>query len=123
MSLLDDFNAAVAPTPPERREAARKPVHLPAALFMAGSRLQARTLDLTRSGACVRCVTAVPVGSQLSLVLPSATSAGGFLRLRAKVAYCVLSGREGFRLGLQFMEVDASSAEALEELLNRRASP
>lgn len=120
MSLMDDFNAAVAPSPPERRDTPRKPLHLPAALLMAGIRVQARTLDLSRGGACVSCAAAVPIGTPLSLVLPSSRSPGGFLRLRAKVAYCVLSGREGLRVGLQFTESDASAVAALDELLSRR---
>lgn len=118
MSLKEDLDAAVEAPAAENAGVRRKLVRVAAALLVDARRVDARTLDISASGASVVSETAVPVGSRVSIVL-AAHPAGSFIRIRAAVACCVLSKAAGFRISLLFRELDSGTAAALAEWIRR----
>lgn len=80
--------------------------------------MRARTVDVSLGGLCLLVEEQLPVG-QLCDVGFEAPLNGRMVRVigSAKVVYCILSGTEGFRLGLQYVELDPNNNKTLAELM------
>lgn len=80
--------------------------------------LRARTVDVSLGGLCLLVPEQLPVG-QVCNVGFEAPLNGQMVRVigTARVIYCILSGTDGFRTGLQFVELDAANNKTLAELM------
>lgn len=113
-----------ATTPPaNRRTHQRHPLRVGVALvFDNGYRIEARSLDISSGGLGVVTDTNVPVGVRLTIDmhLPVAPSGAVAFTAQAFVVNTVLAGEDGgFRLGLQFLALDAGCRDALARHLKR----
>lgn len=83
-----------------------------------GALLPARTLDIALGGVCVTVGEQLHVGQQCTLAFEAPLN-GRMVRVTgaAKVVYCILAGTDGFRTGLQFVEMDAANSKTLAELM------
>ncbi len=109
--------AAAAPTPalPQRRLAPRKILRRAATAGLPdGTVLSVKTVDLGLDGASLVASQPLKPGGKCMLTLEAPVD-GKWLRLAvaAKVVYCALSGVDGFKLGLVFVEMNADSARVL----------
>jgi len=106
--------------PVERRGAVRKPLHVRARLTAAGKSVEVRTFDISRSGLGIYAEfnprAGLEVEVALSLLIPGKEPKG--FQARAKITHSVFtSDGRGFKLGMEFMSVDAPSLQALSNFL------
>ncbi|HEU0199441.1 MAG TPA: PilZ domain-containing protein [Burkholderiaceae bacterium] len=102
----------------ERRRSTRKLLRRSAKVVLPESKvLRARTLELSRDGLSVLVEQSLRGGAcevRFDLL------AGGKLEtvaVQTRVAYCVLAGKEGFRVGFEIVDADATSRTAIERFL------
>lgn len=103
----------------DARNFTRKPLRGQALLILAqGAKLRGRTKDLSLGGICVVMPEPAPVGQVCTVALQTVHN-GVTVQFMAqgKVAYSILSGTEGFQIGMQFTEIDATNNKALAELM------
>ncbi|HEU0202822.1 MAG TPA: PilZ domain-containing protein [Burkholderiaceae bacterium] len=115
--------AAVAPggvpdEQAERRRSTRKLLRRSAKVVLPGRKvLRARTLELSRDGLSVLIEQSLRGGAcEVRFDL----SAGGKLEtvaVQTRVAYCVLAGKDGFRVGFEIVAADATSRAAIDRFL------
>lgn len=86
----------------ERRREPRIQAHRPIRIILPdGSRLDAKTADLSPGGLAVRCAHRLPAGIHLTLEI-SVDSSGTPLTLDSNVQHCSgAKGDSGFNLGLR----------------------
>ena len=80
--------------------------------------IRARTIDVSLGGLCLVVTEQLRVGQACDVGFEAPLN-GKMVRVigSAKVAYCILSGTEGFRIGLQFVQLDAANNKTLAELM------
>jgi len=103
----------------ETRNFARKVVRVPVRIALPGGAvLKARTVDISLGGICVLVGEQLPVG-QAGRVDFESTVNGQLRRVtaEAKVIYSILRGTEGFRTGLQFVQIDSANNKTLAEMM------
>lgn len=103
----------------DTRNFTRKPVRGQSLLIHPnGERYRGRIKDLSLGGVCVLLPEQVAVGLDCKVALETVHN-GQVVHLvaSAKVVYCILSGTDGFRTGLQFAEIDAANNKLLAELM------
>lgn len=105
----------------ERRAYPRHPLRTQAMVVLGEGRLlEARTLDIGKGGMALVTGINAPVGSQFGvrMTLPVHPKGNALFEARVRVANCVLDGVEGgFRLGLEFLALDAAAKSVLERAL------
>ncbi len=105
----------------DRRAHDRHPFRTSARLVLAdGRELPARTLDLGKGGTGVVADINLAVGTALKvrMRLPARPSGSAAFEALATVANCALAGSEGgFRIGLEFVSLDAASLAAIKGAL------
>jgi len=97
----------------------RKIIRCNAMLFLKNSRpLKARTVDLSASGMCVMTIDNVAHNQMCGISFETPVN-GELVKVEAvaKIVYSICVGRDGFRLGLQFSNLDANSQAALKRIL------
>jgi hypothetical protein len=102
----------------EERKSARKLIRCHAIVaFSGGESLHVKTQDVSPGGVCVIMPAQVPAG-QVCKVAFDAPLNGKTARVMgiAKVAYSILN-TEGFRTGLQFVQIDAANLKTLTDLM------
>jgi c-di-GMP-binding flagellar brake protein YcgR len=96
----------------------RKPLRCPALVALPGiTPVKAKMIDVSLGGICVLLAGQLPVG-QPCMVAFDPTINGKPRRITAsvRVIYSIL-GNDGFRTGLQFVELDAENNKSLAELM------
>ena len=85
-----------------------------------------RTADLSQNGASFHSETAIPskVKATITLSLPASElhPKGRDLSMHARVVYCILQGKEGFRIGLEFTHIDKKTSDILAKKLTHLQS-
>jgi c-di-GMP-binding flagellar brake protein YcgR len=109
----------MTPEETSRRSAPRKPIRCEARLaFSDAPPVRAKTKDIASGGLSVMAVEQLATG-RTCMVTFEAPLNGKMVQVTgvAKVIYSILSGTEGFRTGLQFIQLDAANARTLHELM------
>jgi hypothetical protein len=98
----------------DRRRSFRRLLKRHAVVAAGGESFEAKTLDLSGEGLCLSTNKPLSPGVNLRVAfeVPAAGSAHR-VRVAGKVSYCALAGVDGFRIGLEFTEIDAASAAAI----------
>jgi hypothetical protein len=103
----------------DARNALRLVFRRPAVLHVdAQHAVTARTLDISMEGICVQADLSLPVNASCTVEFNASYSADPvLLRLQGRVAYCVLAGASGFRIGLHIPHLDAHMKKHVETIL------
>jgi len=77
-----------------------------------------RTVDISLGGVCLLVPEQLPVGQTCHVGFEAPLN-GKLVRViaTAKIAYSILSGTDGFRTGVQFLQLDAANNKTLAELM------
>ncbi|WP_168798734.1 PilZ domain-containing protein [Herbaspirillum sp. ST 5-3] len=103
----------------ETRNFTRKVVHGHAAVILQGGAvLRGRAKDLSLGGVCLQLTEQVALGLSCNVIFEAPLN-GNMVKVSAtaKVIYCILGGTDGFRVGLQFVHLDAANNKTLAELM------
>lgn len=77
------------------------------------------TLDMTLVGVCIGTARQLTVGQHLQLDFNILLNGKKHhIAVLAKVIHCVCGGDDGFRAGLQFIEIDSESAAIVAKFMN-----
>jgi c-di-GMP-binding flagellar brake protein YcgR len=103
----------------ETRSYPRKVVRCSAMIAIPGSAvMRGRTIDVSLGGLSLTMADQLPTGQQCDVAFdPLFNGAPHRIIAKAKVVYCILSGKEGFRIGLQFVSLDAENNKLLAQLM------
>jgi len=103
-------------TPADRRSSLRKLLRTSAFVAVSGHRFSARTIDISRQGLSVHLERNLPLGTEVevgfSLMHNGHTTP---LTVKARVVHGVLSGADGFKIGLML----ARPSDATQALIDR----
>jgi hypothetical protein len=106
----------------DRREAARRPLRGPALVLLPGQpgRL-GRTVDVSETGVCVMLPEGLPETTEclVGFEVPDRNGVRKRVQARARVVHSVLStqGGDGFKIGMQFLQVPDETRRALETFI------
>jgi hypothetical protein len=105
--------------PRDARKAPRLVFRRPAVLHVdAQHAVTARTLDISMEGICIQADLSIPVNTNCAVEFNASYTATPVpLRLQGRVAYCVLAGVAGFRIGLHIPHLDAYAKKHVETIL------
>jgi len=106
--------------PVERRAAVRKALHVRARLSAAGKSVEVRTFDISRSGLGIYAEFNPRAGLEVEVALSLAVPGKELqaFQARARITHSVFtSDGRGFKLGMEFVHVDAPSLQALSAFL------
>ncbi|HEY0844743.1 MAG TPA: PilZ domain-containing protein [Noviherbaspirillum sp.] len=80
--------------------------------------MRAKTVDVSLGGLCLLVEEQLPVGQLCDVGFETSLN-GHTVRVigSARIVYCILSGTDGFRIGLQYVELDAANNKLLAELM------
>lgn len=104
----------------EARNFPRKILRGPAEVVLLGmQRLRARTIEISHGGLALSVPEQLPIG-QICTIAFDAPLNGKIVRVTgtAKVIYAILTGTEGFRTGVQFVQLDAENNKILADLMS-----
>jgi c-di-GMP-binding flagellar brake protein YcgR len=80
--------------------------------------MRGRTIDVSLGGLSLTLPEQFSPGQQCDVAFdPMFDGAPHRIIAKAKVVYCILSGKEGFRVGLQFTSLDAENNKTLAKLM------
>jgi methyl-accepting chemotaxis protein len=90
----------------EKRAAPRIPLHVTAQLVIEGSSpVNVKTVDVSKNGICVLANLTIENGQRCHLAFSVPIGTGSKeVKVTAKAVYCIKSGRDGFMIGMQFVE-------------------
>ncbi len=111
--------AVRTPAPPQRRLAPRKILRRAATAGLPdGAAISVKTVDLGLDGVSLVASQPLTPGGKCTLTLDVPVQGKWYrLTLCARVVYCALSGADGFKLGVVFVEMSADSARVLSGFL------
>ncbi len=102
----------------ERRASPRKPLRTQAVVNVAGQQLSARTIDMSREGLSITLDRNLAPGTlcnvAFSLLVDGHSVA---LNLQGRVAHGVLTGQQGFKVGLVLSRMPAQDQDAIDRYL------
>ncbi|KIF81758.1 hypothetical protein TSA66_14655 [Noviherbaspirillum autotrophicum] len=103
----------------EARSLPRKIFRCHAKLILPGrSPLSCRTMDLSLSGLSLFFSEQLKAGQACTVAFEAPLTGKHVpVVLGAKVIYSILSGTDGFRTGVQFMQLDAANEKIIAELM------
>lgn len=103
----------------ETRSYPRKIVRCTAMVALPDSPiLRGRTIDVSLGGVSMMLTEQLRVGLQCNIALdPQINGKVRRIVAKAKVVYSVLSGSDGFRIGFQFIQLDAENNKTLAALM------
>lgn len=112
------IEASKEPDGVDRRKQARSSVRLRATVLLPDDQLlYAHTIDLSVGGACLSVPVQLLVDDECRLGLElEAVGTKHNVLLISRVCYCSPQG-DGFRVGVQFLQVDPKDAALVNELL------
>lgn len=102
----------------ETRSFPRKPLRANAQVLLPGAApLRGKTVDISLGGLSLFIPDQIPVG-QVCTVGVDTLLRGNVVRITAvaRIVYSILKGTDGYRTGMQFIDVDAASNKLLAEL-------
>lgn len=103
----------------ETRTYPRKVLRCQARIALPGmAPMRGRTVDISLGGICMLVPEQLPVGQACDVGFEAPLN-GKLVRVIAsgKIIYSILSGTEGFRTGVQFVQLDAANNKTLAELM------
>lgn len=103
----------------ETRSSPRKNLRAQARVVLPGlTPLKAKTIDISMGGVSLIMAEQLPVGKSCTVAFEAPLN-GNVVRVVAvaKVIYTILKGIDGYRTGMQFVEIDAANNKALAELM------
>ncbi|HYD94344.1 MAG TPA: PilZ domain-containing protein [Noviherbaspirillum sp.] len=103
----------------ETRSYPRKVLRSRARIALPGKpTIHAQTVDISLGGICVMVTEQLPVGQSCNVGFEAPLN-GSMVRVfaSAKVIYSILRGTDGFRTGLQFVQLDAANNKLLAEIM------
>jgi hypothetical protein len=115
------MHATPFPTSPsDLRKTPRTMFRRPAMLHLDPSQsVQARTIDISLEGLCIAVDLSLPAQYVCAIEFnASFTEIPIPLRLEARVAYCVLAGAAGFRIGLHLPNTDTAVKKHIEKIIS-----
>lgn len=105
----------------DRREAIRRQLRSPALVLLPGQPGRVgRTVDVSETGMCLMLAEGLPDGTEclIGFELPEKGGARKRVQSRARVVHSVLSTQgEGFKIGMQFLQVPDETRRALESFI------
>jgi len=110
---------AACPMPAEPRSFPRKILRCPAIVVFPGATpMRARMLDLSLGGLSLLIGEQLQPGQECTVGFEAPLN-GKPVRVmgQAKIVYSILSGNDGFRVGLQFVKLDAANSKLVAELM------
>lgn len=102
----------------ETRSFPRKLLRAHARIALPGcAPLSAKTIDISLGGTCLIVADQIPVGQVCTVAIETLLN-GKVVHITAlaRVIYSILKGTDGYRTGLQFIEIDAANNKTLAEL-------
>jgi hypothetical protein len=85
----------------------------------------ARTADVSQNGASFHSDVAIPQSIKATVTISLPPSGlfpkGQEISMHARVVYCILQGKDGFRIGMEFTHVDDKVADILSKKLKHLA--
>lgn len=80
--------------------------------------MQAKTVDISMGGVSIIVGEQIPVGHICTIAVDTLLN-GKVVRVTAvgRVIYSILKGTDGYRTGLQFIQIDAANNRMLAELM------
>lgn len=82
---------------------------------------ESRTADISQNGASFHSDVAIPnsVRATVTIFLPPSAQhpRGRDISMHARVVYCILQGKSGFRIGLEFTKIEEKTLEILSRKL------
>lgn len=121
MTSTDSFNiGGSALDGLDRRSGARRPLRVNVKVTVAGHLLGARTIDIAAHGLSIAIDRNLPMRTdcRVAFTLP-VNGQGHPLDLHARVVHGVLSGHEGFKLGLELLETSVEEDQWIEQYVAR----
>ena len=99
----------------EQRQAPRKVMRVKLNLAIDGAPpMVVRSMDISAQGMAVSCPLQIPVGIGCYLAFDMFFNGKTYnVASRAKVMYCIYSSSDGFKVGLQFQNIDLASSTAI----------
>lgn len=102
----------------ERRAHPRKPLRTAATLTALGRQVPARTLDISKEGLGITSDLNVPVGTKCTIAFSLLVGPRGHrVQLNALAVDTVMSGFDGFRIGLSLLSVSPDDRKLIEQFL------
>ena len=103
----------------EQRIRPRKPVRVNALVSVSGiPSMTVRTIDISEGGICLSMPRPLTVGQKCNLAFELVKNGKkGRVMALAKVIYCILNSQDGFKTGLQFIEIDPTSAGVISQFI------
>ena len=84
-----------------------------------------RTVDVSQAGASFHSEVAIPQSLKATVTISLPPSSlfpkGQDISMHVRVVYCILQGKSGFRIGLEFTHVDEKVADILTKKLTHIA--
>jgi c-di-GMP-binding flagellar brake protein YcgR len=102
----------------ETRSFPRKVMRCPVRIQLQGGNLRGKTIDIALAGISLMVPEQLQPGMTCTVSFEAMLN--GTARQvtgTAKVVYSILSGTDGFRTGLQFVQIDAANNKTLAELM------
>jgi c-di-GMP-binding flagellar brake protein YcgR len=102
----------------ETRSNPRKILRCPAQIQLQGASMRGRTIEISLSGLAVTMPEQMQPGQGCKVIFDALID-GKTSRITAdaNVVYSILSGTEGFRIGLKFAQIDAATNKLLAALM------
>jgi hypothetical protein len=103
----------------EKRALPRKPIRTNALLSVPGSSLMTvRTIDVSVGGVCLAMQAQLSIGQKCNITFELVKGGKkGRVTAQTKVIYCILNSQDGFKTGLQFLEIDPPSVGVIAEYM------
>ncbi|NEX60725.1 PilZ domain-containing protein [Noviherbaspirillum galbum] len=103
----------------ETRVYPRKALRCPALIVLPGiAPIRAKTVDVSLGGLSLVLPGQLPAGQPCTLVFePIINGKPRRITAAIRVIYSILSSTDGFRTGVQFVELDAENNKSLAELM------
>ncbi|HJV74851.1 MAG TPA: PilZ domain-containing protein [Noviherbaspirillum sp.] len=103
----------------ETRSAPRKALRAHARVVLPGAApLRAKTIDVSMGGVSIIVAEQIPVGQKCTVAFEAPFN-GTMVRVVAvaRIVYSILKGTDGYRTGMQFVEIDEANNRALAGLM------
>lgn len=85
-----------------------------------GDAVAVRTLDLCADGISIICPHPVPENQLCELsIAANCEGVPTEMKIHGRVVYCILSGTRGFRVGIQFTQVDGQNRMRIDRVISR----
>lgn len=104
---------------PEPRSFPRKVMRCQAIIVVPGNNpVRCRTLDISLGGLSMLVGEQLRVGQECTVGFEAPLN-GKMVRVmgQGKVVYSILAGADGFRIGMQFINIDAANSKTVAQLM------